>query len=746
MTCALNAPIAGAQSADPCLSDSALGRRVVILKDQAGVPSLSVAVFTADGEIRTAAWGVRDIRTGVAVTTDDAYAMGSLTKTVTALVVGSLVDDGRLSFDATLEELLPDNVEEMSEGLRGATLGQLLEHTSGLPGLTTTDETKEIFGDADFLNSFEGDGPEQRSQILPHALALEPTFTPGTDENYSNLGYILIGAIAERAAGESWEDLVQARIADPLGLSISVGRPDDLGSDQPLGHYRDEGRLHPVGPDNDAGRVPPVANSAGGLTATPHDWAALQQAQLRGLLGGDSGLPISADTLRLVHVPSNPASHYSYGSAGGEVDGVYVSGGAGGEGTYLSYNLLVPDEQTGAVVSTNAGEFKTGFDDGLNGLGVMKSMADFAGGELTLIPIDIPLTTDEGVVFQSLERGCVSNPAGNADILAAFEGLSTAEAVALANAVAPDDARIAPRVMLAPAETLARLLETQTYAPGPAGQTRYTLLYGHESHDISADLSTLTADLSSNTTAFAIDRSLTDRVLIGGAFSYGEATGDLNFRRGRAQTEAWSFGGYARYGDMTGFYAGGQALYSAQTIKTHREIATSLRDLGVASAERDGRVWLLDAAAGYQWSASELGMLTPFLGVRHEDLELDGVAEMGSELSLVLQDQSFNATYGRAGLIASTDWDVSGWTVTPGAELAYSHQLRDDDPGISTHFDDAEDVMTFRPAHREESWVEYGASIGMTRGPYNFSLGISGNVDRDASDELSGHAKAGASF
>lgn len=729
--CALNISVANAQAPDPCLSDSALQRRTVMLRDQAGVPSLSVAVFTADGEIRTAAWGVGDIRTGAAVTTQDSYAMGSLTKTVTGLVVGSLVDEGRLAFDDTIADLLPDDANEMSEGLRNVTLGQLLEHTSGLPGLTNRDEIGAVFGDADFLDSFDGGGQEQREQILPFVLALDPEFAPGAEASYSNLGYILAGAIAESATGESWDTLVQSRIAEPLGISLSVGRPVDLGPDQPLGHYPGAGGLRPVDASDDTGLVPLVASPSGGLTATPGDWGTLQQAQLRGLLGGESGLPISTETLRLIHIPSGTVSQYGFGSAGGEIDGAYVSGGAGSETTFLSYNLLVPGDQTGAVVSTNAGAFQPSFDDGLNGLGVMRSMTDFAGGELSLIPVDTALMSDEGVIFRSLERGCVADPGSVGDLLAAFEGLSTTDAVALANAIAPDDARIAPRLVLAPVEMLAGLQEAQLLAPALFGQTRYSVFYARQSGDIHVDQTDGSAVMTARLTSFAMDRRFSDRLSAGAAFSYGDATGELDFRSGRAETEGWSIGGYARYGDAGGWYISGQAIWSDQSVRSRRAVSTPVFDFGTASTERDGAAWLLEAGAGYRFSFRNSAQLTPFLNLRHAAAELDGAVETGSDAPLSLDAQGLSATYGRAGLRASTETDVSGWRVSPGASLLYAVELSDDATGVIARFADSADPMVFHPARREDDWFEYGLSVGAQRGRYNFALGITGDVNRD---------------
>ena len=99
----------------------------------AGVPGAVLGVW-ADGRETVHACGVLSTRTGVEVTPDSVFQIGSITKTWTATMVAQLVDEGRLSYDATVADVLPGvrlGVDDRSDRV---TVRHLLTHTSGIDG------------------------------------------------------------------------------------------------------------------------------------------------------------------------------------------------------------------------------------------------------------------------------------------------------------------------------------------------------------------------------------------------------------------------------------------------------------------------------------------------------------------------------------------------------------------------------------------------------------------------------------
>src|SRR4030095_8642317 len=88
------------------------------------------------------------------------------------------------------------------------------------------------------LGRFMGTLPQQRLEIDRQALSRPPEIPPDTKYWYSNVGYILAGAVLEHLTGRAWEDLMRERLFQPLGISTGgFGPPGTAGqTDQPWGH------------------------------------------------------------------------------------------------------------------------------------------------------------------------------------------------------------------------------------------------------------------------------------------------------------------------------------------------------------------------------------------------------------------------------------------------------------------------------------------------------------------------------
>ncbi|HUQ59180.1 serine hydrolase domain-containing protein, partial [Lentzea sp.] len=155
------------------------------------VPGAQVAVL-ADGEIRDRAAGVLSLHTGVEVTPDSVFKIGSITKIWTATLVHHLVTDGLLDLDEPVTEHLP--------GLGpGITARHLLTHTSGLDANHFTDtRTIEEF-------------------VAAIADAPRP-FPPGAVFSYSNSGYTVLGRLVEVLRGKPFHDVLRSELVTPLQL------------------------------------------------------------------------------------------------------------------------------------------------------------------------------------------------------------------------------------------------------------------------------------------------------------------------------------------------------------------------------------------------------------------------------------------------------------------------------------------------------------------------------------------------
>src|SRR5215831_127316 len=188
------------------------------------VPAIAARVETP-GAKSSVAVGIRAEGHPEAATADDCWAIGSDTKAFTATLIARLAERGVLSLDDTLPKLLPGLAGSMDPAYRRVTLAQLLSHTAGLAPLT---DDKDLPAFRDVIRA-DGDVRAQRAAVARHYLARPPASKVGQFA-YSNLGYIIAGAIAEAHTGKSWEDLLREEVFTPLGIThAGFGPPGTAG-------------------------------------------------------------------------------------------------------------------------------------------------------------------------------------------------------------------------------------------------------------------------------------------------------------------------------------------------------------------------------------------------------------------------------------------------------------------------------------------------------------------------------------
>jgi CubicO group peptidase (beta-lactamase class C family) len=105
--------------------------------------------------------------------------------------------------------------------------------------------------------------------VVKEVLAKTPAHSPGTTYEYSNVGFVILGAILEEKTGQAWEELIQHQLFKPLGMTTAgFGPPGTPGKvDQPWGHVIKNGKLEPLQFDNAA-----LMNPAGRVHCSISDW------------------------------------------------------------------------------------------------------------------------------------------------------------------------------------------------------------------------------------------------------------------------------------------------------------------------------------------------------------------------------------------------------------------------------------------------------------------------------------------
>jgi len=227
---------------------------------EARVPGAALGIW-ADGEEVLAAAGELNTATKVSVTADSLFQVGSITKIWTATMIMQLVDEGQLSLDTTVGEVLPG--ARLGAGDIGGqvTVRHLLTHTSGIDG--------DIFTDTG-----RGDDCVERYVGL---LAETPSvFTPGAAYSYCNSGFVVLGRIIEILDGQSWDESLRARLVGPLGITRTVTLPEEaILHRAAVGHRR-------CGTPVDVWNLPRGVGPAGLIAATAGDLLAFARLHLDG--------------------------------------------------------------------------------------------------------------------------------------------------------------------------------------------------------------------------------------------------------------------------------------------------------------------------------------------------------------------------------------------------------------------------------------------------------------------------------
>ena len=179
------------------------------------VPGCCVGVVKGSRQVHAGAYGVRDIEHGKPVTQDTLFYTASFGKTFTATLIASLVDDGVLDWDRPVRDYLPWFRMHDELATRRATLRDFLSHRTGLGRHT------RLWVHATL----------SRPDVLKRLRHLQPKRDFRCALEYSNVNYIVAGAVAELVTGRTWEDLVRTRVLDPLGMTATRFVTDDLPAD-----------------------------------------------------------------------------------------------------------------------------------------------------------------------------------------------------------------------------------------------------------------------------------------------------------------------------------------------------------------------------------------------------------------------------------------------------------------------------------------------------------------------------------
>ena len=354
-TMAQDQPIDLSGTAPAALSDEMLTQIDAYVADAAeryGIPGATLAIVQDGKIIHTSGFGVRELGQASPVTPDTLFMIGSLPKSMTAMMIGTLVDEGVLGWDTPVVHILPDFKLADAEASRTVTFRDLLSMRSGLQN-------------SDISLFIQPYSPEQ----VIEGLATIPLIAkPGEQYAYSNQGYSAAGFIAAIATGaklgdndyDTYSKLMQERVFDPIGMQHTTFDFDagvasaDVASPHSFDLKKGGFSPFPVGLERGGFSIIP----AGGSTwSNAEDLGRYLITQMNHGVNPDGKQVISEERLLDTWRPEIPSGNDNHYALGWVVKPDYyglqqIEYGAGNLG-YTSLISFLPEAKLGVIVLTS---------------------------------------------------------------------------------------------------------------------------------------------------------------------------------------------------------------------------------------------------------------------------------------------------------------------------------------------------------------------------------------------------------
>lgn len=191
------------------------GRQALeVLRQTANVPGMSISVGIDDSIVWSEGFGFADAEQLVPVTPGTQFRIASVSKLLTAAVVGKMVEQGCLDLDADVRKYVPS----WPDKCYNISARQLAGHLGGIREYKTTDFTLKNIDGKRYRNA------EAALSIFAEDTLIAP---PGTRYNYTSLGYTLLEAALEGASGESFIQYMYQKVLEPLGMRATMPNHPD---------------------------------------------------------------------------------------------------------------------------------------------------------------------------------------------------------------------------------------------------------------------------------------------------------------------------------------------------------------------------------------------------------------------------------------------------------------------------------------------------------------------------------------
>jgi CubicO group peptidase (beta-lactamase class C family) len=316
------------------------------------VPGIAVAIIKDGKIIHSRGYGVRSLNTKQKMDEKTLFGIASNSKAFTVAALGILINEGKLKWDDRVTDYIPEFRLYDPYVTEAFSIRDLLTHRSGL-GLGAGD-----------LMFWPDSNNFSKKDIIHNLRYLKPVSPFRTKYDYDNLLYIVAGEVIARVSGISWEDFIETRILQPLGMNSSAANFNRLKDPSNV--------IDPHAPVNGVVQVirrdfSVTANAAGGIYSNITDMAKWVTMQLsHGKYGEGAGKQLfsaeaqeemwTPQTIIPVHGTTTYNTHfaaYGLGWVVGDEKGYKQVSHTGGLAGIVTQVMMVPELNLGIIVFTN---------------------------------------------------------------------------------------------------------------------------------------------------------------------------------------------------------------------------------------------------------------------------------------------------------------------------------------------------------------------------------------------------------
>jgi CubicO group peptidase (beta-lactamase class C family) len=316
------------------------------------VPAIAVVTMNSSSIMYSEIQGTRVAGTENPVTSSDYFHIGSCSKSVSAVIAGKLVDEGKINWSTKFFDVFPELKADSNPAYADITLEDLFLCQAGIEPYTSGDQK---------FPEISPTAKNQKLEFAKYLLKQPPVSAKGNDGKfsflYSNAGYTVAIVMLEKVSNKTYEKLLNETMKSN-NLSFHIGWPNSISENQPWGHMIIDGKLQSFAPDHEY-KLNDLITPAGGLSMNPLDYAKYTQLHLQGLRGQNNYL--SSNTYNYIDF-GHPG--FSFGVANSKLGGYKYAGFDGSAGTFFCRSIIVPDSDFAFTVMMNEG----------SGTGTMKAV------------------------------------------------------------------------------------------------------------------------------------------------------------------------------------------------------------------------------------------------------------------------------------------------------------------------------------------------------------------------------------